>query len=134
MFPILLTYLLARHDCVPSSDPWNEISVPHTKDCNRHDFNLLFFFLLVDLNCQKKEHSTGTLDFQMSSQQEEGCGHEQKGVTSNYRTISTYELAKKAAFVSEVSLLGGTTLLSPGTLQFPYASREFLELVRQGQS
>lgn len=34
-----------------------------------------------------------------------------KRVTSNYRTIPTYELAKRAAFVSEVLSVGGTTLL-----------------------
>lgn len=41
-----------------------------------------------------------------------------KGVTSNYRAISTYELAKGAACVSEVSV-GRTTLLSSEGLQLP---------------
>ena len=58
-----------------------------------------------------------------------------KRVTSYYRTIPTYELGKRAAFVSEVLFVEGTnTSCSPRHCCFPYASREFLELRRQRQS
>lgn len=83
--------------------------------------SLIFFFFFKkekEKAKKSKEHSPGTrLYFQMSSQQEEGCGRA-KGVTSNYRTISTYELAQGAACVSELSV-GRTTLLSSEGLQLP---------------
>lgn len=72
--PILLPYLQQDTAACPTLICGTQ-GVPQAKGCIRHGLNV--FFPAADQNCQK-EYFTGTLDFQMSSQQEEGCGHEQK--------------------------------------------------------
>lgn len=62
---------------------------------------------------EKQKTVTGTFPGHMTFNElsTRGMWARAKGVTSNYRAISTYELAKGAACVSEGSV-GRTTLLS----------------------